>query len=156
MIDFASFQKYSLFGGFRPEDIALVRPLFRVLDYVPHGLIIRQDERNDTIYFILHGSVCVERDDVDIADMHEGDCFGEMEVLDVMPAAATVRALTPVTVAAISNRAIHEMYKLDPKLFGLFTMNLARDLARRLRRMDEKVCADARRACREEKLAAVV
>ncbi|MFA6505828.1 MAG: cyclic nucleotide-binding domain-containing protein [Treponemataceae bacterium] len=156
MIDFASFQKYSLFGGFRPEDIESIRPLFRTATYVPHALIIREEERNDSLYFILQGSVRVSRDSVDIIDLKEGDCFGEMEILDVMPAAATVRAITPLTLAALNNRSIHEMYKLDPKLFALFMMNLARDLSRRLRRMDERVCANARHACREEKLAAVV
>jgi hypothetical protein len=33
------------------------------------------------------------------------------------------------------------MYKHDPKVFGIMMMNLARDLSRRLRRMDEMACA---------------
>ena len=88
--------------------------------------------------------------------MSAGDCFGEMEILDVMPAAASVRALDPVTVAAIDNQALHRMYGLDPRLFALFMMNLARDLSRLLRRMDERFCEKVRVArCGEDLPAAV-
>jgi CRP-like cAMP-binding protein len=102
---------------------------------------MREGERNDKIYFILEGRVEVSKQKKRLIELKEGDTFGEMELLDVMPAAATVSALCPVRVVAISNRAVHEIYKLDPKIFSLMIMNLARDLSRRLRRMDEVVVA---------------
>jgi CRP-like cAMP-binding protein len=77
--------------------------------------------------------------------MGEGETFGEMEVLDVMPAAASVRALVPTKVATVSNRALREMNKIDTAIFALVIMNLARDLSRRLRRMDELACKDKTR-----------
>ncbi|HOX48993.1 MAG TPA: hypothetical protein PLG14_07370 [Spirochaetales bacterium] len=46
----------------------------------------------------------------------------------------------PTRVAIISNSALHEIYKADPRIFAIIIMNLARDIARRLRRMDEMVC----------------
>jgi CRP-like cAMP-binding protein len=146
MIDFASFQKYSLFGGFKPEDIESVRPLLTIKTYEIGNAVMEEGQRNDTIYFILEGEVRVSRDAVEIVTLPEGECFGEMEILDVMPAAATVKAVRSLTVAAISNRSLHELYRINPKLFALFMMNLARDLSRRLRRMDERVCADEMRA----------
>jgi CRP-like cAMP-binding protein len=148
MIDFADFQKYSLFGGFAPEDIERIRPLLVVTSYGIGETVLHEGQRNDTIFFMLQGEVQISRDGVEIVALTEGECFGEIEMLDVMPAVATVRAASHLTVAAITNRALHELYRDDPKLFALFMMNLARDLARRLRRMDE-------RACREELRAAV-
>jgi CRP-like cAMP-binding protein len=62
-----------------------------------------------------------------------------MEVLDVMPAAATIKAVTSVTVMSISNKAFREIYKKDIKSFSLLLMNLARDLSRRLRVTNEMV-----------------
>ncbi|HCM24946.1 MAG: hypothetical protein A2Z99_11465 [Treponema sp. GWB1_62_6] len=156
MIDFASFQKYSLFGGFSYDDIERIRPLIRIDAYSAGDFIIRENESNETIYFLLEGDVRISRDSVTIIDMSAGDCFGEMEILDVMPAAASVRALDPVTVAAIDNQALHRMYGLDPRLFALFMMNLARDLSRLLRRMDERFCEKVRVArCGEDLPAAV-
>jgi CRP-like cAMP-binding protein len=60
-----------------------------------------------------------------------------MEVLDVMPSVASVRALAPTRVATISNKMLRDVYKMDAGIFSLVIMNLARDLSRRLRRMDE-------------------
>jgi hypothetical protein len=39
---------------------------------------------------------------------------------------------------SISNKSLREIYKIDLKSFSLIIMNLARDLSRRLRRMNER------------------
>jgi len=142
MIDTASLQKYSLFGGILPEDIERLQPMLVQASFPEGEAIMREGERNDKIYFILEGRVEVSKKKKALIELKEGDTFGEMELLDVMPAAATVSALCPVRVAAISNRAVHEIYKMDTKIFSLMIMNLARDLSRRLRRMDEVVVAE--------------
>jgi CRP-like cAMP-binding protein len=143
MIDIDSFSKYSLFGGFKPEDLQKIRPLFGFTSFEAGVEIIRECERNDTIFFIQEGNARVVRQGIVILELGAGDLFGEMEVLDVMPAVSTIRALNKIFVATISNRALHRMYHLDPKIFSIFMMNLARDLSRRLRRMDELACRDA-------------
>jgi CRP-like cAMP-binding protein len=74
-----------------------------------------------------------------IWELTEGNTFGEMEVLDVMPSAATVKAVTRVTVMSMSNKSLRAVYKSDIKSFALLLMNLARDLSRRLRMADEKI-----------------
>jgi CRP/FNR family cyclic AMP-dependent transcriptional regulator len=93
-------------------------------------------ERNDRSHFILEGKVEVTRRGVKLVDLGEGETFGEMELLDVMPAAASIRVIEPLAVATITNRAIHEIFRMDTRTFALIIMNLARDLSRRLRRMD--------------------
>lgn len=142
MVDSTALQKYSLFGGLLPDDIEFVRSLMGQEGYSTGETIIVEGERNDRIRFILEGSIQVLRRGIVINEICEGEFFGEMEVLDVMPSIATIKALRPVRVATISNRALHEIYKKDTKIFALVVMNLARDLSRRLRRMDELMCAD--------------
>ena len=66
-----------------------------------------------------------------------------MEVLDVMPAVATIKALTPVKVMTFSNKALRAVYNIDVKTFSLMIMNLARDLSRRLRKMDEYITSSS-------------
>ena len=90
-----------------------------------------------TLVRTLEGEVEVEKGGVSLARLAEGNTFGEMEFLDVMPAVATVRALVPTSVATISNHALHELSKASMRAFAMVVMNLARDLSRRLRRMDE-------------------
>ncbi len=142
MIDNAALQRYSLFGGLLPEQIEAIRSLLVQESYAAGDLIMREGEPNDKIRFILEGRVEVTKESLLLIELGEGDTFGEMEILDVMPSAATVRAIVPVVAAVISNRAIRQLYKLDTKAFALMMMNLARDLSRRLRRMDELHCRD--------------
>jgi CRP/FNR family cyclic AMP-dependent transcriptional regulator len=142
MIDTGSLNKYSLFGGVLPDQIERIKPLFGSEDFAAGERAMREGEPNDKIFFILKGKVQVSRDGIPIALLGEGETFGEMELLDVMPSIATVTALEPLTTITISNRTIYEIFKMDAKAFSFIIMNLARDLSRRLRRMDELACAD--------------
>jgi CRP/FNR family transcriptional regulator, cyclic AMP receptor protein len=137
LIDASALKDYSLFGGLLPDEIEALRPLMGSASYEAGTAIMREGEPNDRIHFILEGRVEVVKGGVSLASLGEGDTFGEMEFLDVMPAVATVRALVPATVATISNRALHELSKSSMRAFAMVVMNLARDLSRRLRRMDE-------------------
>jgi CRP-like cAMP-binding protein len=139
MVDSLSLQKYSLFGGLLEEQIDRLLPLMEQESYGAGADIIVEDEPNDKIRFILEGRVAVMKKGITLAEFKEGDSFGEMEVLDVMPAAATIRALSPTRAMSISNRALRSIYKIDTKAFSLMIMNLARDLSRRLRLMDEQI-----------------
>jgi CRP-like cAMP-binding protein len=138
MVESSALQKYSLFGGLLEDQIARILPLMEQESYGPGDDIIVEGERNDRIRFIMEGRVAVVKEGVVLSEFGEGDFFGEMEVLDVMPSAATIKALGSVNVISISNRSLREVYKIDIKSFSLIIMNLARDLSRRLRRMDEK------------------
>ena len=80
----------------------------------------------------------VSKNEVLLMNFSEGDVFGEMEVLEIMPSAASIKTLSPVTVMCISNHALHDIYKTDIQIFAMIIMNLARDLSRRLRRMNER------------------
>jgi len=60
-----------------------------------------------------------------------------------MPSVASIKSISNVKVMSISNKALRDIYKLDIKIFSLIIMNLARDLSRRLRRMDEKLASVA-------------
>lgn len=135
----SALQKYSLFGGLLTEQIEGILPLLDEESYEAGEEIIVEGTPNDKIRFILNGRVEVSKHGVILYEFGEGDAFGEMEVLDVMPSAATIRTLSPLRVIAISNKAFREIYKFDLKTFALIVMNLARDLSRRLRHMDDRV-----------------
>ncbi|MCL2720458.1 MAG: cyclic nucleotide-binding domain-containing protein [Treponema sp.] len=139
MLKAASLQKYSLFGGLLEEQIENIIPLMVQEEYAPNEMIITEGKSNDKVFFILNGQVVITKKDVELTRFSEGDAFGEMEVLDVMPAVASIKAISPVTLMSISNKALRVIYNLDVKTFSLIIMNLARDLSRRLRKMDEKL-----------------
>jgi len=133
MIEVKILRKYSLFGGLLEEQIEKVIPLMAEENYSPGDVIIVEGSPNDKIVFILEGRVSVIKGSKVIYDLSEGNTFGEMEVLDVMPCAASIKAVTEVKAMSISMKSLREIYQIDIKMFSLFLMNLARDLSRRLR-----------------------
>jgi CRP-like cAMP-binding protein len=60
-----------------------------------------------------------------------------------MPSAATIKSITPVRLLTISNKTLHEIYKTDLSVFSMIIMNLARDLSRRLRKMNERAVEES-------------
>ena len=141
MIQPQTLQKYSLFGGLIDEQIESILPFMSQEIFNPDEVIIAEGKPNDKIYFLIEGQVAVTKTGIELSRFSEGEAFGEMEVLDVMPAIASIKSLTQVTTMSISNKALREIYKKDVKMFSLMIMNLARDLSRRLRKMDEKFAA---------------
>ncbi|HPE36587.1 MAG TPA: cyclic nucleotide-binding domain-containing protein [Spirochaetales bacterium] len=142
MIDIAKLQTYSLFGGLTEADLGIVKPYLCGASYEAGDDIIREGQTNGRIHFLVEGRVEVRRRDRRLVELAEGDAFGEVEVLDVRPAVASIRALTPARVLYLSNHNLHEVYKTDARVFAMLVMNLARELARRLRRMDELLCPE--------------
>jgi CRP-like cAMP-binding protein len=132
-------QKYALFGGLRQEQIEFALK-FMEESWIEEGSsILKEGEPNDRIYFILEGCVAVTKCGKLLSEFSQGDSFGEMEVIDIMPTAATIHALTRTNVLTISNRNLHHIYKGDLLTFSMLIMNLARDLSRRLRHANEMV-----------------
>jgi CRP-like cAMP-binding protein len=138
MIASQTLQKYSIFGGLLEEQVESILPLMGQESHGPDTEIITEGKLNDKIYFLIEGTVAVIKGGVELSQLGEGESFGEMEVLDVMPSIATIKSLSQVMVMSISHKSLREIYKMDIKIFSLIIMNLARDLSRRLRKMDEK------------------
>ena len=137
MIEPKMLQQYSLFGGLLEDQIEQILLHIEYKDYEAGETLMTEGEHNDKIYFIIHGKVDIVKHGDLLLHLYEGDTLGEMEVLDVMPSAATGLIVEKSTIASISNKALRQIYKQNAGIFSLMIMNLARDLSRRLRRMDE-------------------
>jgi CRP-like cAMP-binding protein len=140
MIESKTLQHYSLFGGLLEDQINQILPYMEYKTLEAGELLMTEGERNEKIYFILQGRVDIVKNGNVLLHLDEGDTLGEMEVLDVQPSAATGLVTEKSTIASISNKALRQIYKQDAEIFSLMVMNLARDLSRRLRRMDEWHC----------------
>jgi CRP-like cAMP-binding protein len=68
--------------------------------------------------------------------LNEGDCFGEMALMDHCPRSASVRAVEHCTAIRISAANLYEVYVRDIKQFALIQMNMGREVCRRLREAD--------------------
>lgn len=144
-LNFDRLKRYSFFGGITRESFETIRPLIHLEDYVAGDDVVKEGSLNDRVYFICSGSVEILKHIAGkdahecrrITVMHTGDTFGEMELIDIQPCAATVRARENTRTLTLSNHDLYKVSKIDMKTYALLMMNLARELSRRLRTMDE-------------------
>jgi CRP-like cAMP-binding protein len=130
--------QYSLFNGLDQEQIDRILSLMEQEIYEADTEVIVEGTYVGKVRFIIDGRVAVLKGDVVLMELEDGAVFGEMEIVDVQPAEATVKALVTTRVMTLSVDALTELYETDLKTYSFIFMNLARDISRRLRRMDEK------------------
>lgn len=138
-------QEQPLFGGVDDHAMTAIIPLLRELEFAAGEAIVREGEDGDSLFVICRGSVEVLKVSAAadgmvakrIAVLNVGDVFGEMELIDMQRRSATVRALEAVSVLALSNGDLFRIYESDMPTFTLIVLNLARELSRRLRSIDD-------------------
>ena len=66
-------------------------------------------------------------EDYFLQTLNEGDCFGEMAVMDHCPRSASVRAVEDYIAIHISAAHLYQVYAQDLKQFALIQMNSLQD-----------------------------
>lgn len=142
-IDNAFLCKHSMFGGLSDEQLMLIHDYLDEKTYAKGTCILTQGENNNTVYFIVTGEVSIQKYPLDkkdqqrvITKLHAGDSFGEMELIDIQPCAASVVCLTDTTIISLSNQNLYKLSSINLKTYTMLILNLARDISRKLRSTD--------------------
>ncbi len=104
-VDLAAIPIFSHLG---PEHLEQLSKVVKEIQYPAGAKVVTQGEAGDRFFAIRSGEVAVERESEsglarEIAHLGPGDCFGETALLDKVPRTASVRAVTPTTVAVLSS-----------------------------------------------------
>lgn len=141
-----SLKSHALFGGLESENLAFFLSFMKEETYTRGETILREGDSADSLYYVVNGSVEVlktvstasdasmER----IATLGRGETFGEMAILDLLKRSATVRTLEDTHVLSLTNTDLLRIAKARPKTYAIIVMNLAREVSRRLRMMDDR------------------
>jgi len=119
-----------------------------VHDFASGAWIVREGDEGHSLFILVEGDVevikhAVSPQAITLATLHQGDIFGEMCVVDPVPRAASILTLSPVKTIAIKAATLHHLYLQLPNQYAIILLNLARDMARRLRVLDETFAARA-------------
>jgi CRP-like cAMP-binding protein len=132
-----------MFGGLTEKELEVIHKLLDEKHYKTGSFILRQGEPNNSVFFILEGSVSIqkhcltdEKKDREITVLQTGDSFGEMELIDIQSCAASVVCLTDTTVITLSNKDLYTLSKNHLMTYTMIILNLAREISRRLRATD--------------------
>ncbi len=140
-------QSHALFGGVATDDLAMIIPRLKKQTYTAGDYVVHEGDNGSVMYFIRHGSAEVLKtaagaeESLRLAVLQEGETFGEMELVDVQNRSASVRALEPLTVLALSSEDLFDIFREHESAFIIILMNIAREISRRLRKMDALVAS---------------
>jgi CRP/FNR family cyclic AMP-dependent transcriptional regulator len=81
------------------------------------GHVLTTEGRPGREFFVLiEGTARVTKDGKELADLEDGDWFGEIALLTHTPRTATVTATSPVRVLVITDRAFRRVVETMPRI----------------------------------------
>jgi CRP-like cAMP-binding protein len=136
-------QSMPIFGGVRADIVKFLLGSCPVVSVPANAFFFREDEQADSMFVLEAGRVAVLKNwcgrEYLLRTLKEGDCFGEMAVMDLRPRSASVRAVEDCSAICLSAASLHQIYAQDLKQFTLIQMNMGREVCRRLREMDSRL-----------------
>jgi CRP-like cAMP-binding protein len=107
--------------------------------YQSGEIIVRQGEVGDCMYFVQSGKVEVIKEsegrEVRLAELGEGEFFGEMALFERDVRSATVRPLGEVRVLSVDRKMFLRKIHDDPSL----AFRVMQKMSRRIRELDDEL-----------------
>jgi len=132
-----------IFGGVRTNIIQFLLELCPVESVPKNEFFFREGDQADSMFVLEEGKAAVLKSwrgqEHLLRTLEQGDCFGEMAVMDLCPRSASVRAVEDCTAIHISAATLYRLYSQDLKQFALIQMNMGREVCRRLRELDDRL-----------------
>jgi CRP/FNR family transcriptional regulator, cyclic AMP receptor protein len=136
-------QRMPIFGGVRANILQLLLGLCQVESVPKNEFFFHEGDQADSMFVLEAGKAAILKSwrgqDYLLRTLAQGDCFGEMAVMDLCPRSASVRAVEDCTAIRISAANLYQVYSQDLKQFALIQMNMGREVCRRLRELDDRL-----------------
>jgi CRP-like cAMP-binding protein len=137
----AILSKISVWGGFTDEQQEKIYKQLEIGTFKKGEFIFRKGDQPTHIYIIKSGRVHIYLSDQDVNIQREtvsaGGCFGMAALMAMYPLMATAVAVEESEIMVLSRQALLGLRHEDTQLFALLVMNIARELARRLKSSDD-------------------
>jgi len=136
-------QRMPIFGGIRADALQTLLRLCPIVSVPANEYFFREHDQADSMFVLEIGKVAVLKSwrgqQYLLKSLKEGDCFGEMALMDLSPRSASVQAVEDCTAISVSAANLYKLYEQDPKQFALIQMNMGREVTRRLREADNRL-----------------
>ena len=134
-----------LFEGIRKRDLIHILENLQERTYLKGETIFTQGDIGRALFIVFSGKIALSRLDRDtgnseiIAEVHPGEFFGEMALLEEMPRTATGYALEETQVFMLFKIKLETLLFARPRVGVVIAIQLAKILSARLRAVIEKV-----------------
>ncbi|MBN8998355.1 MAG: cyclic nucleotide-binding domain-containing protein, partial [Rhizobiales bacterium] len=119
-------------AGLDDEHIAELMDFGEVFELDPGAVLTEEGRPVDSFYLISDGQAVVELNGRRVGQVGAGEFVGEVAFLLDVPASATVRAATPLSVIALDSARLRGASREDPAIAGAIYRVVGVALARKL------------------------
>jgi CRP-like cAMP-binding protein len=133
-----------LFEQLTDRELSGIERILHERIYNPDEEIFRQGEPGVAMFIIRNGSVLIQmgKNGKTLAELHEGEFFGELALLDDSPRSASAKANSESKILAFSQPDLFSLMERNPHLGLKIILALARIIGERLKRMNEQIHAE--------------
>jgi len=107
--------------------------------YSDGEVLCREGEEGSVMFVIQDGKIRITKKtdsrEVEIADLHAGDIFGEMALFEKQPRSATAIASGEARVLSVDRKKLFQLIDRDPTL----VLKILESMSHRIRKMDEEL-----------------
>lgn len=133
-----------VFGGMNSESLKTILHGAEEFEVSASDYFFREGDAARSLFVLRTGTVQIEKlgaegQPVVIRKLSQGDCFGEMSLIDLQPRSASVVAETDCLGMEIALKTLHELYSSDLEQYAIIMMNMGREVSRRLRTVSAKL-----------------
>ena len=130
-----------VFQNLNHHDLRAIKRILHQREYRTNEAIFNQGDVGLGMYIILRGEVeiiCNPGSHV-LAELQDGDFFGELALLDEAPRSATAVAKKPCALLCFFKPELLDIINRNPKLGGKILFRLAWTIGERLKSTNEKI-----------------
>ncbi|OPX95159.1 MAG: transcriptional activator FtrB [Syntrophorhabdus sp. PtaU1.Bin002] len=139
----AILSRISVWGGFTDEQQAKIYQRLEVGTFKKGEYIFCKGDQPTHIYIVKSGKIDLLASDQDVSVQKEtvetGGCFGIASLMAMQPQMVTALAAEDSEVMVLSRQALLGLRYENLDMFALLMMNIARELARRLKAADDMI-----------------
>ncbi len=130
-----------LFQGLTYRDLKKIELIVHARTFMPDEVVFHERQPGTGMYFIKEGLIELTKTNngerVKIAELGNGEFFGEMSLIENYPRSAQATASTRTEVLGIFRPDLFDLIDRNPRLGSKILLKLSERLANRLRRTTE-------------------
>ncbi len=139
-------KKTPLFSSMQTSELRALATIAEEHSFESGKEIVREDDVGDSLYIIKNGSVNIlkkidETNTVKLAELSQGDCFGEMALFDAEVRSASVYAKEPCVLLCIKSDDLNDLL-LDYPTIAIEFIKIFVKRLRKANKTIEKLSSD--------------
>ncbi len=134
-----------IFGGLEDPKLESVIGLLEEKEFAEGSVVVGQGDTSRNMYVVAEGEMVIRRAGPSghlrkVVRLKRGEFFGETTLIEIHPSDASIIADRPARLYSLTNRGLYSLYQRDPSAYLIVVMNIARELSRRLRKAENRIC----------------